>query len=194
MWARDQPWFSTIIWKPENVDTDHFSRKQTHGSREIFWLRRAQRKTLWIFLRLREAHASLAEQSERGGAVNPGVLRLRGASLGAHAQGGRGARAARDIDSAVWTGEIGPVAERPLLGRPDRSLRGTCSLNGRAWMAGAAIGTVWRGVAAQPPCLSGSGARTSGACGMWWRGIPACISGGGVRWGGCPQWSAGHVI
>ena len=145
-------------------------------------------------LDLSASHASPQEQYERGGAVDPGVLRLRRASLGAHVEGGRGARAARDVDSAAWRGEIGPVAVPQLLGRPDRSLRGSCSLNGRAWMAGAAIGTVWRGVAPQPPSISGRGARTSTAWGGWWRGIPACISGGGVRWGGCPQWSAGHAI
>jgi len=109
-------------------------------------------------------------------------------------EGGRGARAARAVDRAAWRGEIGPVAVPQLLGRPDRSLRGSCCLNGRAWMAGAAFDTVRRGVAAQPPCISGRGARTSASWGGWWRGIPACISGRGVRWGGCPQWSAGHAI
>jgi len=93
-------------------------------------------------LRLRGTHASLTEQSERGGAVNPGELRLRRASLGALVEGGRFTRVARAVDSAAWRGEIGPVAVLQLLRRPDRSLRGFCSLNGRAWMAGVAIGTV----------------------------------------------------
>jgi len=180
--------------KLEIVDLDHSCRKRTHGSRQIFWSRHAQREARWIFLRLRGSHASLTEHSERGGAVDPGVLRLRRASLVALVEGGRFARAARAIDSAAWRGEIGPVAVLQLFGRPDRSLRGSCSPNGRAWMAKAAIGTVWRGMAAQPPCISGRGARTSAAWGGWWRDIPACISGGGVRWGGCPQWSAGHAI
>ena len=109
-------------------------------------------------------------------------------------EGGRGARAARAVDSAAWRGDIGPVAVPKLLGRPDRSLKGSCSLNGRAWIAGAALGTVWKLVAAQPPCISGRGAHTRAAWGGWWRGIPACISGGGVRWGGSPQWSAAHAI
>jgi len=94
------------------------------------------------FLRLRGSHASLTEQSERGGAVNPDELRLRTASLGALVEGGRFTGAARAVDSAAWRGEMGPVAVLQLLGRPDRSLRGSCSLNGRAWKAGAAIRTV----------------------------------------------------
>jgi len=139
--------------------------KADHGSREIFWLRPAQRETRWIFFCLRGSHASLTEQSERGGAVDPGVLRLRRASQGAHVQGVRGARAARAVDSGAWWGEIKPVSVPQPLGRHDRSLRGSCCLNDRAWMAGAAIGTVWRGVAARPPFLSDRGARTGAAWG-----------------------------
>ena len=194
MWAHDQPWFLSVIQKLEIVDLDHSSRKRTHGSCLIFWLRHAQREARWIFWRLRGSHASLTEQSERGGPVDPGVLRLRRASLGAFVAGGRFARAARAVDSAAWRGEIGPVAVLQLLGRPERTMRGSCSPNNRAWMAVAAIGTIWRGVAAQPPCIRGRGAHTSAAWGRWWRGIPASINSGRMRWGGCPQWSAGHAF
>jgi len=81
-----------------------------------------------------------------------------------------------------------------LLGRPDRILRGSCSLKGCSQMAGAAIGTVWRRMAAQPLCISVRVARMRAAWRKWWRGIPACISIGGVRWGCCLQWAVGHVI
>jgi len=73
-------------------------------------------------------------------------------------------------------------------------------------MAGAAIRAIWKGVASEPPCVSGRGPHErclGGAVGghpaarAWeggWGIIPAGISGGGVCWGGCPQWSAGHAI
>jgi len=66
-------------------------------------------------------------------------------------------RAARAVDSVVWRGEIGPVPVPQHLGLPDSCLRGCGSLEGRAWMAGPAIGAVWRGVAAEPTCVSGRG-------------------------------------
>ena len=91
----------TVIQKLENFDLDYSSRKRTHGSREIFWVRHAQRKARWIFLRLRGSNESLTEQSETNGAVEPGVLRLRRASLGAVVEGGRGARAESAVDSAA---------------------------------------------------------------------------------------------
>jgi len=142
VWAHDQPRFFTVIQKLEIVDLDHSSRKRVHVSRQIFLSRHAQREARWIFLRLRGSHVSLTEQSERGGAVDQGVLRLRRASLGALVEGGRFTRAARANDSAAWRGEIGQVDVLQLLGHPDRSLKGSCSLNGRAWMARAAIGTI----------------------------------------------------
>jgi len=66
-------------------------------------------------------------------------------------------------------------------------------MDGRAGMAGAGTGAVWRGVAAEPPCVSGGG-RSSAAWGGEWGGIPERISGGGVCLGGCRQWSAGHAM
>jgi len=65
--------------------------------------------------------------------------------------------AARAVDSVSWRNEIGPVAVPQRLGLPHRCLRGCGSLDGRAWMAGPVIGAVWRGVAAEPPCVSGRG-------------------------------------
>ena len=54
-------------------------------------------------------------------------------------------------------GEIGPFAAPQRLELPDSCLKGCGSLDGRTWMAGPAIGAVWRGVAAEPPCVSGRG-------------------------------------
>ena len=65
--------------------------------------------------------------------------------------------AARPVDSVAWRGNIGPVAVPQRLGLPQSCLRGCGSLKGRAWMAGPVIDAAWRGVAAEPPCVSGRG-------------------------------------
>ena len=101
MWAHDQPWFFNIIQKREIIDMDHSSPQRTDSSREIFRLRRAQREARRIFLRPRATHALLTGQSDRGGAVEPGVVCLRWPSLGAHVEEGRGARAAGAIGCAA---------------------------------------------------------------------------------------------
>jgi len=98
--------------------------QRTDSSREIFRLRRAHREARRIFLRPRASHASLTGQSEREKAVEPGVVCLRWPSLGAHVEGGRGARAAGAVDCAAWRGESGPVAVPQRLGRPESRLRG----------------------------------------------------------------------
>ena len=41
-----------------------------------------------------------------------------------HVEAGRGARAARAVESVVWRGEIRPVAVLQRLGLPDSCLRG----------------------------------------------------------------------
>jgi len=147
-------------------------------------------------LRLRSSHASLTGPSERGGAIEPGMLRLRWAFLGAQVEGGRGARAARAVVKAAWRGEIGPVAVPQQLGRPYSWLRGCGSLNGRPWTAGAAIGAVWRGVAAEPPCVSGRGPHERCLGGVVGghpgaRRLGGAVgghSGGHQRWGGVLGW------
>ena len=65
--------------------------------------------------------------------------------------------ATRAVDSVARGGEIGPVAVPQRLGLPHSCLRGCGRLDGRAWMAGPVIGAVWRGVSAEPPCVSGRG-------------------------------------
>jgi len=77
-----------------------------------------------MLLRPRASHASLTGQSEKGGAVEPGVVCLRWPSLGAHVEGGRGAKAAGAVDCAAWRGEIGPGAVPQRLGRPESCLTG----------------------------------------------------------------------
>jgi len=63
-------------------------------------------------------------QNLRGGGLSRQVCRACGGLPEAHVEAGRGARAARAVESDVWRGEIGPVASPQRLGLPDSFLRG----------------------------------------------------------------------
>jgi len=94
----------------------------------------------------------------------------------------------RAVDSVAWGGEIGPVAVPQRLGLPHSCLRGCGSLDGRAWMAGPVIGAVWRGVAAEPPRVSGRGPLGHCLGGVVWG-----HSGAYQRWGGVYVWLSAVV-
>ena len=65
--------------------------------------------------------------------------------------------AARAVDCVAWRSEIGPVAVPQSLGLPHSCRRGCENLGGRAWMARPTIDAIRRGVAPEPPCVSGRG-------------------------------------
>jgi len=120
-------------------------------------VRCAQSEKLWIFYSCarspRIAHATFREEGGcRVLSAAPVVGHPRPTRRQVAARG-----AARAVDSAAWRGQIGPVAVTQRLGLRHSCLRGCGSLDGRAWMAGPVIGAVWRGVAAEPPCVRGRG-------------------------------------
>ena len=96
--------------------------------------------------------------------------------------------AARAVDSVAWRGAIRPVAVPQQLGLPQSCLRRYGSLDGRAWMAGPVIGAVWRGVAAEPPRVSGRG-----PLGHCLGGVVGGHSGAYQRWRGVFLWLSAVV-
>jgi len=75
-----------------------------------------------FFVCMAPTHRS--EGNLRGGGLSRRVCRACGGPPEAHVEVGRGARAARAVDSVVWRGEIRPVAVLQRMGLPDSCLRG----------------------------------------------------------------------